>query len=130
MQGLKSLAWHILLHCLSSAIFLYTPITQTSNLQVECQENATLVAEFFSRNKIISSQQFIHQVQFSWTCALCAVYFIMCQYDENLSVKMELHYVSSPTNHIRIRRVSPLYLYKKSQRGLVLMFLSPPQWTS
>lgn len=49
-----------------------------------------------------------------------AVYFIMCQYEEreNLSVKMELHYVSSPTNHIRIRRgPQSLSISIKSPKG-------------
>jgi len=50
-------------------------------LAAECQENATLVAGFFSQNKIISSQQFIYQVQFiAWTCRV----FYLCQYEERI----------------------------------------------
>ena len=82
MQGLKSLAWHILLHCLSSAIFLNTPITQTSNLQAECQENATLVAGFFfsQNNNNLKSTIYISSPVLPGP----AVYFIMCQYEERI----------------------------------------------
>ena len=124
MQGLISLAWHILLHCLSSAIFLNTPITQTSNLQAECQENATLVAGFFFKTTIISSQQFIYQVQFCLDlpcillCASMKREFI-CEHG------ITLCFITYQPYQNQERTAVALYLYKTSQRGLVLMFLPP-----
>ena len=124
MQGLKCLAWHILLHCLSSAIFLNTPITQTSNSQAECQQNATLVAGFFSQNKIISSQQFIYQVQF----CLDLPCILLCASMKRESIcenGITLCFITYQPYQNQERTVVSLYLYKKTQRGLVLMFLPP-----
>ena len=93
-------------------------------LAAECQENATLVAGFFSQNKIISSQQFRYQVQF----CLDLPCILLCASMKRKSIcenGITLCFITYQPYQNQERTVVSLYLYKKSQRGLVLMFLPP-----
>ena len=81
---------------------------------------------FFSQNKIISSQQFIYQVQFCLMDLPCIL--LLCAsmkrefYCEN---GITLCFITYQPYQNQERTAVSLYLYKTSQRGLVLMFLPP-----
>jgi len=94
-------------------------------LAAECQENATLVAGFFSlKTTIISSQQFIYQVQFCLDLP-CILLCASMKREFICENGITLCFITYQPYQNQERTAVALYLYKTSQRGLVLMFLPP-----